>query len=47
MGVAAAELNGALEQIAHLVGGRVESYPEDVTDRKVTSTFPYNSRLAI
>lgn len=44
-GVAARALAGALEQIARLGGGRVESYPEDVHGRKVSGSFLYNSRL--
>ena len=46
-GVASAALAGALEQIAVLGGGLVESYPEDVTGRKVSGSFLYNSRLAM
>jgi hypothetical protein len=40
-------LAGALEETARLGGGTVESYPEDVTDRKVSASFLYNSRLAM
>jgi hypothetical protein len=46
-GVAALALAGALEQIARLGGGRVESYPEDVENRRVSGSFLYNSRLAM
>lgn len=46
-GVCSAALAGALEEIARLGGGTVESYPEDVTDRKVSASFLYNSRLAM
>ena len=46
-GVAAAALAGALEQIAALGGGRVESYPEDTTDRKVSSSFLHNATVAM
>ena len=46
-GVAAAALSGALEQIAGLGGGRVESYPEDTTDRKVSSSFLHNATVAM
>lgn len=46
-GVAAAALAGAVNQIARLGGGRVESYPEDTTGRKVSAGFLYNSRLAL
>ena len=46
-GVSSAALAGALKEIARLGGGTVESYPEDVTDRKVSASFLYNSRLAM
>jgi len=46
-GVSAVALAGALEEIARLGGGNVESYPEDVTDRKVSASFLYNSRLSM
>jgi GNAT superfamily N-acetyltransferase len=46
-GVAAVALAGALEEIARLGGGLVESYPEDTTGRKVSSSFLYNSRLTV
>ena len=46
-GVAAAALKGALSEIARLGGGTVESSPEDVTDRKVSNSFLYNSTLAM
>ena len=46
-GVAAAALAGALDQIAELGGGVVESYPEDVTDRKVSSSFLHNATVAL
>jgi GNAT superfamily N-acetyltransferase len=46
-GVSSAALAGAIEQIALLGGGTVESYPEDVTDRTVSASFLYNSRLAM
>ena len=42
-GVASAALGGALEQIAQLGGGTVESYPEAVGDRKVSSSFLHNA----
>ncbi|TGT32056.1 GNAT family N-acetyltransferase, partial [Mesorhizobium sp. M4B.F.Ca.ET.169.01.1.1] len=38
-GVAAAALGGALAEIARLGGGRVESYPEDTSGRKVAGAF--------
>jgi len=46
-GVSSAALAGALEQIALLGGGAVESYPEDVEGRTVSGSFLYNSRLAM
>jgi GNAT superfamily N-acetyltransferase len=46
-GVSSTALAGALEEIARLGGGTVESYPEDVTDRKVSASFLYNSRLSM
>jgi GNAT superfamily N-acetyltransferase len=46
-GVSSAALAGAIEQIALLGGGAVESYPEDVTGRTVSASFLYNSRLAM
>lgn len=38
-GVAAAALEGALQDIAKLGGGMVESYPEDVAARAVSASF--------
>lgn len=46
-GVSSAALAGALEEISSLGGGTVESYPEDVANRKVSASFLYNSRLAM
>lgn len=46
-GVADAALAGALEQIAQLGGGIVESYPEDTSDRKVSGSFLNNGTLAM
>ena len=46
-GISSAALAGALEEIARLGGGTVESYPEDVTDRIVSASFLYNSRLSM
>ncbi len=46
-GVTAAALKGALQEIAHLGGGTVESYPEDVEGRKVSGSFLYNATLAL
>ena len=45
-GVAEAALVGALQEIALLGGGTVESYPEDVEGRTVSASFLYNSRLS-
>jgi GNAT superfamily N-acetyltransferase len=46
-GVAAAALKGALQEIAHLGGGTVESSPEEVAGRKVSNSFLYNATLAM
>jgi hypothetical protein len=46
-GVADAALQGALQQIAELGGGLVESFPEDTADRKVSGSFLHNANLAI
>jgi len=46
-GVAAAALKGALQQIARLGGGTVESYPEDVAGRSVSSSFLHNGSVAM
>jgi GNAT superfamily N-acetyltransferase len=46
-GVASVALSGALDLIAGLGGGSVESYPEDVEGRQVASSFLHNSRLAM
>lgn len=46
-GVASLALASALDEIARLGGGTVESYPEDVTGRRVNASFLYNSRLAM
>ena len=46
-GVSSAGLASALEEIAFLGGGMVEGYPEDVTDRTVSASFLYNSRLSM
>jgi GNAT superfamily N-acetyltransferase len=46
-GVAAAALKGALQEIARLGGGTVESSPEDVEGRKVSNSFLFNSTLAM
>ena len=46
-GVSSAALNGAVELIALLGGGTVESYPENVEGRTVSGSFLYKSRLAM
>ena len=45
-GVAAAALAGALDEIARLGGGTVESYPEDTDGRTVSSSFLHNGTVA-
>jgi GNAT superfamily N-acetyltransferase len=46
-GVASAALQGALQQIAALGGGRVEAYPEDIEDRKASPAFLFNGALGM
>jgi GNAT superfamily N-acetyltransferase len=46
-GVSDAALAGALDLIADLGGGTVESYPEDTTDRKVSSSFLHNGTVGM
>lgn len=46
-GVASAALEGAIEQIKKLGGGRVEAYPEDVEGRKASSAFLFNGALSM
>jgi GNAT superfamily N-acetyltransferase len=46
-GVAEAALTGALQEIARLGGGVVESYPEDAEGRKVSASFLHNGTLAL
>ncbi len=46
-GVAEAALVGALNEIARLGGGVVESYPEEVGSRKVSSSFLHNSSISL
>lgn len=46
-GVAAAALAGALEEIARLGGGTVESYPDGVEARKTSAAFLHNGTLAM
>jgi len=45
--VASTALAGALSEIARLGGGTVESFPEDATDRKVSSSFLHNATTAL
>lgn len=46
-GVSSIALAGAVELIAALGGGLVESYPEDVDGRTVSGSFLHNSTLAM
>lgn len=46
-GVAARALEGALDQIARLGGGLVESYPEQVEGRTTSGSFLYNATLSM
>lgn len=46
-GVAAAALDGALDEIARLGGGTVESYPEETDGRTVSEPFLYNGTLSM
>jgi GNAT superfamily N-acetyltransferase len=46
-GVAAAALKGALQEVARLGGGTVESYPEDVAGRSVSSSFLHNGSITM
>jgi GNAT superfamily N-acetyltransferase len=46
-GVADAALEGALQEIARLGGGTVESYPEDTNGRKVSGSFLFNATVAM
>jgi len=45
--VASTALNGALQEIARLGGGIVESYPEDVAGRSVSGSFLHNGTLSL
>jgi GNAT superfamily N-acetyltransferase len=45
-GVAAAALKGAVQEMAHLGGGTVESYPEDVEGRSVSASFLHNGTVS-
>jgi ribosomal protein S18 acetylase RimI-like enzyme len=46
-GVAAAALEGALDEIAALGGGTVESYPEDTAGRSVSGSFLHNATVSM
>lgn len=46
-GVTSIALEGALNEIARLGGGTVESYPEDVEGRSVSGSFLYNGAISI
>jgi GNAT superfamily N-acetyltransferase len=46
-GVASAALGGALDEIARLGGGTVESYPEDVARRPVPGSFLHNATVSM
>jgi ribosomal protein S18 acetylase RimI-like enzyme len=46
-GVVSQALNGALDEIARLGGGRVESYPEDVAGRSVSGSFLHNATVSL
>jgi GNAT superfamily N-acetyltransferase len=45
-GVASAALEGAIDQIKKLGGGRIEGYPEDIEGRKVSPAFLFNGALS-
>lgn len=46
-GIASTALGGALEEIARLGGGTVESYPEDTEGRKVSASFLHNGSVSM
>jgi len=46
-GVALAALEGALQQIARLGGGTVESYPEDIAGRAVSAALLHNGSVSM
>jgi hypothetical protein len=46
-GVADAALGGALQEIRRLGGGTVESYPDDVAGKKMSSSFLHNGTVAM
>ena len=45
-GVASAALQGAVEQIKQLGGGRIEGYPENTEGRKASPAFLFNGALS-
>lgn len=45
--MASAALGGALVEIARQGGATVESSPEDVTNRSVSSSFLYNASVSL
>jgi len=46
-GIASIALEGALNEIARLGGGTVESYPEDVEGRSVSGSFLHNGTVSM
>ena len=46
-GVASKALDGALDEIARLGGGTVESYPQDVEGQSTSGSFLYNATITI
>ncbi|MGH1562381.1 GNAT family N-acetyltransferase [Mumia sp. DW29H23] len=46
-GVSSVALGGALDQIARLGGGVVESYPEDAAGRKTSAGFLHNATASV
>ena len=45
-GVAGAAIEGAVQQIKQLGGGRIEGYPDDTQGRKASAAFLFNGRLS-
>jgi len=45
-GVSSAALEGAIDQIKKLGGGRIEGYPEDIEGRKASPVFLFNGALS-
>ena len=46
-GVASIALEGALNEIARLGGGTVESYPQDVEGGPISGSFLYNGTISV